>query len=45
MLQKAEDIDSYDLLLVSLTSRYDLGIATGYFTVGDNEPIEVWRAR
>jgi uncharacterized RDD family membrane protein YckC len=44
-LNLAEDIGQYDMLLVQVTSKYDLGIATGRFTIGDNEPIEVWRAR
>jgi uncharacterized RDD family membrane protein YckC len=41
----SDDIDSYDWLSVSVSSKYDLGIATGHLTLGDNEPIEVWRAR
>jgi hypothetical protein len=45
VLDKADNIDKYDLLDISVASGYDLGIASGHTTFGDAEPIEVWRER
>lgn len=45
VLDRADNIDKYDLLDISVTSGYDLGIASGHITFGDAEPIEVWRKR
>lgn len=44
-LDNADDIEQYDLLRISVTSAYDLGVATGNITFGDSQPIEVWRER
>jgi uncharacterized RDD family membrane protein YckC len=44
-LANAENIDQYDLLRITVTSSYDLGIASGNISYGDGEPIQVWRQR
>jgi uncharacterized RDD family membrane protein YckC len=45
VLDNADNINQYDLLRISITSAYDLGIATGHLTYGDGESIETWRER
>jgi uncharacterized RDD family membrane protein YckC len=45
VLDHADNVDQYDFLGISVTSAYDLGIATGHITFNDDQPIEVWRER
>jgi hypothetical protein len=45
VLEHADNVDQYDLLRIGVTSAYDLGIASGNFTINDGEPIDVWRGR
>jgi hypothetical protein len=45
VLQNAGNIGQYDLMRISVTSAYDLGIAAGHLTFSDSQPIEVWRER
>jgi uncharacterized RDD family membrane protein YckC len=45
VLDNADNIDQYDLLRITVTSSYDLGIASGYISYTDNKPIEDWRER
>jgi uncharacterized RDD family membrane protein YckC len=44
-LDSVENIDNYDLLIITVNSGFDLGIAYGYVFFGDSEPINVWRQR
>lgn len=42
-LAMVEDIERYDQMRISVTSGYDLGIATGRLTKNDNHTIQQWR--
>ncbi|MBP7416202.1 MAG: RDD family protein [Pyrinomonadaceae bacterium] len=45
VLKDLENIDDFDLIEISITSGYDLGIASGSSTSGDRQSPEVWRER
>lgn len=45
VLNDIENIDDFSLIEISITSAYDLGIASGSFTSGDRQRPEVWRER
>lgn len=45
VLDNTENIDRYDLLRITVSSSFDLGIASGHNSFGDGESIEVWRDR
>lgn len=45
VLEDVENIDDFDQIEISLTSAYDLGIASGSSTSGDRQPPEVWKER
>ena len=45
VLDEIENIDDFDLIEISITSAYDLGIASGNFTSGDRQKPDVWRER
>lgn len=45
VIDEIENIDEFDFIEVSITSAYDLGIASGRFTSGDRQKPDVWRER
>jgi hypothetical protein len=45
VLRVAGSVNEYDLLVVSLSSAYDLGIASGSMQYVDSQPPAVWRQR
>lgn len=45
VLEDVENIAVFDQIEISLTSAYDLGIASGSSTSGDRQPPEVWKER
>jgi hypothetical protein len=44
-LDQVDGVGQYDLMQISVTSAYDLGIATGRVTYNDTQPIDTWRER
>ena len=42
VLSNVENIEEYDYIKVTVSSAYDLGIASGYISFWDAEPISVW---
>lgn len=45
VLDEIKNIDDFDVIEISITSAYDLGIASGSFTSGDRQKPDVWRER
>ena len=45
VLENMENIDDFDLVEISVTSAYDLGIASGQYTSGDRQTPQIWRER
>ena len=45
VLSDIENIDEFDFIEISVTTAYDLGIASGRFTSRDQQIPDVWRER
>lgn len=42
---RLKGIDEYDMVAIQMMSAYDLGLATGYLSIGDSESVDEWRSR